>query len=607
MNYKLSIFFAALALLFIGCTNNDVETLHATSPNKNGNIVTVRANIGAPQTRVSFTQNTETQKLEARWADGDKIYLGYISEDTFTEITTPATIKNISADGKYAEFDIDLTGVPDGSQVVGSMLPFSIKDQNVGIAADNFFVPLDQLREVPRYFSATTDQVQDGEVTFINPGVTLLVDVTNTSDEAIDDQLFRIEENTENPFFSTFYNVQRVQGSDNIKARDMSSLGCAIPAGQTVTLAANVFPADGIPADIKILMGWDVNETATPTGINRSVEEPFAAGNAYRLPTLTCTGEEVEWHTIDPAKLIGKNWMVMSSKSVNGVSHCDDDFSHPIYVFNADNTGMIYFYHDESFTWQLNGNQLKITYVESDDFIGAPFTIPYTITLLTTDKLEWEYSSPNIVGCDHMHSTLVDVTNINYPAIFGRWKRIEPEWGKGHIFIFNPPAPEDQMGAGTYSSDGVPWSFRWSITGNKFVWEMGGVWYYNTILKLTDTEFEYKTNEDNIVHKLEKWPINIIGKWNITKVKYYEDNAWGDTVHYDDWVGIYFHFTDDSNVTINDEQRSYALIGSQLKIEDEPFSGLYTVVSISDNDMVLEFSDGYWGKHRFHFTLDTTP
>lgn len=611
MNNKLLTIFTALALIIMaGCADETLVSPQEKSAKADGNIVTVKANIGAPQTRVSFTQNTETQQLEARWADGDKIYLGYIStEDAFTEITT-ATINNISEDGKYAEFDIDLTVVPDGCQVVGSMLPFSVKDQYVGIAADNFFVPLDQLREVPRYFSATIGEVKDGEVTFINPGVTLLVDVTNTSDAAID-QLFRIEENTETPFFSTFHSVQRVQGDDNIKAREMSSLGCNIAAEETVTLAANVFPADAVPTDMKILMGWDMDETATPTGINRSVEEPFAAGNAYRLPNLACTGEEVEWTTIDPAKLIGKNWMLMSSKSVNGVSHCDDDSSHPIYVFNADNTGMKYFINDESFTWQLNGNQLKITYVESDNFIPAPSTtIPYTITLLTTDKLVWEHSNPYIAGCDHMRSTLVDVTNINYPAIFGRWKIIEPEWLKGDIFIFNPPASVEQMGEGegTYTTSAGTWSLSWSITGNKFVWVSGGVWHYNTILKLTDTEFEYKSNEGNTVRKLEKWSINIIGKWNITKVEYYKDNAWGDTDHYDEWVGDYFNFTDDSNISIKGVQRSYTLIGSQLKIEDGPLpSGLFTIVSINDNDMVLEFNDGYWGDHRFHFTLDTAP
>ena len=105
MKTKLSILVVLLLLVVTGCDKNEIiEKQPDLTDNRSLTLTASMPDESATQTRVAFTQDGKDIKLI--WENGDQIQLCFIQGETKEKRTV--TVKNISSDGKRADFDINV-------------------------------------------------------------------------------------------------------------------------------------------------------------------------------------------------------------------------------------------------------------------------------------------------------------------------------------------------------------------------------------------------------------------------------------------------------------------------------------------------------------------
>ena len=116
------IFFTTIAVIFylVSCRN---ESLLPENNSNSARAISITANMPSenPTTRVDLNQK-EDKSIALTWEAGDQLELAFVQGEN--KIKSIATLKNISDDGKKAQFDIIL---PEGFKT-GTFEILSTKD-----------------------------------------------------------------------------------------------------------------------------------------------------------------------------------------------------------------------------------------------------------------------------------------------------------------------------------------------------------------------------------------------------------------------------------------------------------------------------------------------
>lgn len=98
-------------------------------------------------------------------------------------------------------------------------------------------------------------------------------------------------------------------------------------------------------------------------------------------------------------------------------------------------------------------------------------------------------------------------------------------------------------------------------------------------------------------HEVEKsFAELIIGKWKVSKHQKLDGENWIGTESYDFLTGIIiYNFIDASKVAYEDiEQATYTIIENQLTIHSSEGNDVFTIVTLDENTLILEWKCGYY-------------
>lgn len=108
MKEKVSLFIAIIITVFFAtCSNEEVlqETNQEINREAEQTLSLTASMPGSPTTRVDLIQD-EDDAIILKWVEGDELQLAFVQEEVERKVTV--TVKNISENGKKAEFEIDL-------------------------------------------------------------------------------------------------------------------------------------------------------------------------------------------------------------------------------------------------------------------------------------------------------------------------------------------------------------------------------------------------------------------------------------------------------------------------------------------------------------------
>lgn len=117
MNYKLLITFAALALIFASCTNNEAELQNETPLPGNGKALVFTATMPdadtGPQTRIALSEDPVIpQRINVKWKEGDELMICLV-QNTVRSANIIAKMSGAPTnDGKTARFYIEENQLP---------------------------------------------------------------------------------------------------------------------------------------------------------------------------------------------------------------------------------------------------------------------------------------------------------------------------------------------------------------------------------------------------------------------------------------------------------------------------------------------------------------
>ena len=297
---KILVIFAIITLAAASCTkSNDIVTPEQSDADKTGKVITVTASIGEPIARLALAENTETNKVEVRWREGDKIYL-YGVQGTELVTMDAATVANISGGGRTADFDVTIAPGFNGD-LIGSMAPLlHTGEGTLETAIYDCPVPLSELREIPRYFQVQGVTAMNAaekltSVRFIDPGMLLLLNVKNTHASMPMLREFDIEENWGAP------HVLRTGLQPGPDMQEFVGIPTTINPGEEKTLAVWRASSPGkSAAGVAKYMAVTLDLTETPIpGDFRTTDAAvllktrtasLESGKAYELPAIEWDG-----------------------------------------------------------------------------------------------------------------------------------------------------------------------------------------------------------------------------------------------------------------------------------------------------------------------------
>ena len=105
MNIKLKTLMLCVAsmLLLWSCADKHIIDEHQSAAGKGFTLTASLPGGEAPATRISLTDTP--QEIQLRWEENDRLQLCYVQGAT--KVTKTVTVRDITADGKQATFDIE--------------------------------------------------------------------------------------------------------------------------------------------------------------------------------------------------------------------------------------------------------------------------------------------------------------------------------------------------------------------------------------------------------------------------------------------------------------------------------------------------------------------